>query len=145
CPADTRTARPSPAGTTTFRTAMASSTAPAAGGAPPALRRVRSTTNDCQKEVKGRMSAKKSAATGGAAKLAKRGFALAVVAAVVLGFGAAGCTRVSTAPDEVVLHYAGGLVEPNKVGRCISPSSGATHLGPGCRYFGCPFRRRALV
>jgi len=91
------------------------------------------------------MSAKKSAAAaGGGARWIKRGFGLAVLAAVVLGFAATGCTRVSTAPDEVVLHYAGGLFEARKFERCINPSSGATYLGPGDTYYSYPFGQRTF-
>ncbi len=92
------------------------------------------------------MNAKKSstASAGGAVKWIKRGFTLAVVAAVLLGFGATGCTRVSTAPDEIVLHYAGGLFEPKKFERCILPSSGATYLGPGDTYYSYPFGQRTF-
>jgi len=91
------------------------------------------------------LTAKKSnTASAGAAKWIKRGFALALIAVFLLGFAAAGCTRVSTAPDEVVLHYAGGLFEPKKFERCIMPSSGATYLGPGDTYYSYPFGQRTF-
>ncbi len=92
------------------------------------------------------MSAKKSpgASTGGAGKWIKRGLLLAVVAIVLLFFGASGCSRVSTAPDEVMLHYAGGIIEANKFEKCINPSSGATLLGPGDTHFSYPFGQRTF-
>ena len=94
------------------------------------------------------MSAEKTIRTGepksGGRKMLLRGFLLAVVAAVVRGFRAAGCTRVSTAPDEVVLHYAGGMFEANQFERCINPSSGATYLGPGDTSFSYPFGQRTF-
>ncbi|MEV5409512.1 SPFH domain-containing protein [Thermopolyspora sp. NPDC052614] len=92
------------------------------------------------------MSAKKSptASSGGAGKWVRRGLLLAVVAVVLLIFGASGCSRVSTAPDEIMLHYAGGVFEANKFERCINPSSGATLLGPGDTYFSYPFGQRTF-
>lgn len=92
------------------------------------------------------MSAKKSSATtaGGGGKWIRRGLILAVVAVVLLIFGASGCSRVSTAPDEVMLHYAGGVFEANRFERCISPSSGATILGPGDTSFSYPFGQRTF-
>lgn len=71
-------------------------------------------------------------------------FWLAVVLAVGLGFAATGCSRVSTEPDEVVLHYAGGTFEAIKFERCINPSSGATLLGPGDTGYHYPFGQRTF-
>lgn len=73
-----------------------------------------------------------------------KAFWLAVVLAVVLGFTATGCSRVSTEPDEVVLHYAGGTFEAIKFERCINPSSGATLLGPGDTDYHYPFGQRTF-
>lgn len=94
------------------------------------------------------MSAKKGTGAGGQGstgrKVLLRGVLLAVVAAIALGITAAGCTRVSTAPDEIVLHYAGGMFEARKFERCIDPSSGATYLGPGDTYYAYPFGQRTF-
>ncbi len=69
---------------------------------------------------------------------------LAVIAIVVLGFLATGCTKVSTAPDEVRLHYAGGPFEAIKFVKCVNPSSGATFLGPGDTSYSYPFGQRTF-
>ncbi|WP_433254205.1 SPFH domain-containing protein [Streptosporangium sp. CA-135522] len=71
-------------------------------------------------------------------------FALAVAAVVVLGLMLTGCSRVSTQPDEMVLHYAGGTFEAIKFERCINPSSGATLLGPGDTAYSYPFGQRTF-
>ncbi|MEU6999252.1 SPFH domain-containing protein [Nonomuraea sp. NPDC046570] len=73
-----------------------------------------------------------------------KAFALAAVAVVGLGLAATGCSRVSTEPDEVVLHYAGGTFEAIKFERCINPSSGATLLGPGDTAYHYPFGQRTF-
>ncbi|MBG0828898.1 hypothetical protein HS041_14080 [Planomonospora sp. ID67723] len=73
-----------------------------------------------------------------------RWFLLALGAVVVLGFLLSGCTRVSTQPDEVVLHYAGGTFEAIKFEKCINPSSGATLLGPGDTGYSYPFGQRTF-
>ncbi|GAA4221371.1 hypothetical protein FHR32_005058 [Streptosporangium album] len=71
-------------------------------------------------------------------------FLLAVAAVVVFGFVLSGCSRVSTQPDEMVLHYAGGTFEAIKFERCINPSSGATLLGPGDTAYSYPFGQRTF-
>ncbi|MFJ2031014.1 SPFH domain-containing protein [Streptosporangium sp. NPDC087985] len=71
-------------------------------------------------------------------------FLLAVAAVVVLGSVLSGCSKVSTRPDEVVLHYAGGVFEAIKFERCINPSSGATILGPGDTAYSYPFGQRTF-
>lgn len=73
-----------------------------------------------------------------------KAFVLAIVAVVVSGFVLSGCTRVSTQPDEVVLHYAGGVFEAIKFDECINPSSGATLLGPGDTAYSYPFGQRTF-
>lgn len=89
-------------------------------------------TADGQAEAKGR------------GRLVLRALLLAVIAIVVLGFVASGCTKVSTAPDEVRLHYAGGPFEAIKFTKCITPSSGATFLGPGDTSYAYPFGQRTF-
>ncbi|MFF5211863.1 SPFH domain-containing protein [Streptosporangium sp. NPDC000396] len=86
------------------------------------------------------MSAQKAQKSGG--RLLVKGFLAAVAGVVVLGFLLSGCTRVSTPPDEVVLHYAGGMFEAIKFEKCINPSSGATLLGPGDTGYSYPFGQR---
>ncbi|GAA3124420.1 SPFH domain-containing protein [Streptosporangium carneum] len=73
-----------------------------------------------------------------------RGYLLAVPVLVVCGLFLSGCSRVSTQPDEVVLHYAGGMFEAIKFERCINPSSGATLLGPGDTGYSYPFGQRTF-
>lgn len=73
-----------------------------------------------------------------------KAFWLAVLLTVGLGLAATGCSRVSTEPDEVVLHYAGGTFEAIKFERCINPSSGATLLGPGDTDYHYPFGQRTF-
>lgn len=95
------------------------------------------------------MSARKStdsSASGGGRgrRLLLRGLLLAVIAIVGLGFLATGCSKVSTAPDEVRLHYAGGPFEAIKFVKCINPSSGATFLGPGDTSYAYPFGQRTF-
>ncbi|MCG5211864.1 SPFH domain-containing protein [Streptosporangium soli] len=68
----------------------------------------------------------------------------AVAAVVVLGIMLSGCSRVSTQPDEVLLHYAGGTFEAIKFERCINPSSGATLLGPGDTSYSYPYGQRTF-
>ncbi|GAA3445211.1 SPFH domain-containing protein [Planomonospora venezuelensis] len=85
-----------------------------------------------------------SAQRTGGRRLLLKGFLLAVGAVVVLGFVLSGCTRVSTQPDEVVLHYAGGTFEAIKFEKCINPSSGATLLGPGDTGYSYPFGQRTF-
>ncbi|WP_203985554.1 SPFH domain-containing protein [Sphaerisporangium rufum] len=77
-------------------------------------------------------------------RLLLRGVLLTVIAIVVLGFVASGCSKVSTAPDEVRLHYAGGAFEAIKFEKCINPSSGATYLGPGDSSYSYPFGQRTF-
>ncbi|PZG51338.1 hypothetical protein C1I98_08925 [Spongiactinospora gelatinilytica] len=84
-----------------------------------------------------------SGGKGGNRKLLKW-FIGAVVAVVALGFALAGCSRVSTRPDEVILHYAGGTFEAIAFDRCINPSSGATLLGPGDTAYSYPFGQRTF-
>ncbi|MDF5754079.1 SPFH domain-containing protein [Spongiactinospora sp. TRM90649] len=84
-----------------------------------------------------------SAARGGSRRLLKW-FIAAVVAVVGLGFALSGCSRVSTQPDEVILHYAGGTFEAIAFDRCINPSSGATLLGPGDTGYSYPFGQRTF-
>ncbi|MFC4529554.1 SPFH domain-containing protein [Sphaerisporangium dianthi] len=94
------------------------------------------------------MSARKStddqAQGGRRGRLLLKTVLLAVIAIVVLGFVATGCTKVSTAPDEVRLHYAGGPFEAIKFVKCINPSSGATYLGPGDTSYSYPFGQRTF-
>ncbi|MER7130459.1 SPFH domain-containing protein [Streptosporangium saharense] len=71
-------------------------------------------------------------------------YLIAVPLLVVCGLILSGCSRVSTQPDEMVLHYAGGLFEPIKFERCINPSSGATLLGPGDTPYSYPFGQRTF-
>ncbi|GIH98594.1 SPFH domain-containing protein [Planobispora takensis] len=85
-----------------------------------------------------------NAQRAGGRRLLLKGFLLAVGAVVVLGFVLSGCTRVSTQPDEVVLHYAGGTFEAIKFEKCINPSSGATLLGPGDTGYSYPFGQRTF-
>ncbi|GGK72003.1 hypothetical protein Ppa06_30200 [Planomonospora parontospora subsp. parontospora] len=80
----------------------------------------------------------------GGRRLLLKGFLLAVGALVVLGAVLSGCSRVSTRPDEIVLHYAGGTFEAIKFERCINPSSGATMLGPGDTAYSYPFGQRTF-
>ncbi|MFI7053588.1 hypothetical protein ACIBLB_16145 [Streptosporangium canum] len=89
------------------------------------------------------MSAQKARQAGGR-RLLLKGFLLAVAVVVVSGFVLSGCSRVSTQPDEVVLHYAGGTFEAIKFERCINPSSGATLLGPGDTAYSYPFGQRTF-
>jgi hypothetical protein len=79
-----------------------------------------------------------------AQRILVRTFLLAVIVAVVAAFGLSGCSRVSTQPDEMVLHYAGGAFEAIKFERCINPSSGATLLGPGDSAYSYPFGQRTF-
>ncbi|GAA2854153.1 hypothetical protein GCM10010517_12160 [Streptosporangium fragile] len=81
---------------------------------------------------------------GGGRRLLVRGLLLSVAAVVVLGLVLSGCSRVSTQPDEVVLHYAGGTFEAIKFEKCINPSSGATLLGPGDTGYSYPFGQRTF-
>jgi hypothetical protein len=85
-----------------------------------------------------------NAQKAGGRRLLLKGFVLAIVAVVVSGFVLSGCTRVSTQPDEVVLHYAGGIFEAIKFDECINPSSGATLLGPGDTSYSYPFGQRTF-
>ncbi|MGJ6960787.1 SPFH domain-containing protein [Streptosporangium sp. G11] len=87
------------------------------------------------------MSAQKA---GGGRRLLLKGFLLAVALLVVSGFALSACSRVSTQPDEVVLHYAGGVLEAIKFEKCINPSSGATLLGPGDNGYSYPFGQRTF-
>ncbi|GHE28554.1 hypothetical protein GCM10017673_33720 [Streptosporangium violaceochromogenes] len=73
-----------------------------------------------------------------------KGVLLGVPVLVVAGLMLSGCSRVSTQPDEVVLHYAGGMFEAIKFERCINPSSGATLLGPGDTSYSYPFGQRTF-
>lgn len=85
-----------------------------------------------------------NAQKAGARRPLVRWFLLAVAAVVVLGLVLSGCSRVSTQPDEMVLHYAGGTFEAIKFERCINPSSGATILGPGDTSYSYPFGQRTF-
>ncbi|SDR02047.1 SPFH domain-containing protein [Thermostaphylospora chromogena] len=87
---------------------------------------------------------KNSGASGRGKRILMRGFLMAVGAVVVFGFMLSGCSRVSTEPDEVVLHYAGGTFEAKKFERCINPSSGATLLGPGDTAYSYPYGQRTF-
>nr|BFE87927.1 hypothetical protein GCM10020093_105280 [Planobispora longispora] len=80
----------------------------------------------------------------GGRKLLVRGFALAVGAVVVFSVLLSACSRVSTQPDEIILHYAGGVFEPIEFERCVNPSSGATLLGPGDTAYSYPFGQRTF-
>ncbi|GGS47381.1 hypothetical protein GCM10010156_02680 [Planobispora rosea] len=73
-----------------------------------------------------------------------RGLALAVGAVVVFSVLLSACSRVSTQPDEIILHYAGGVFEPIEFERCVNPSSGATLLGPGDTAYSYPFGQRTF-
>ncbi|GAA5053624.1 hypothetical protein HNP84_002823 [Thermocatellispora tengchongensis] len=96
------------------------------------------------------MNARKTGATASAASAGRgkgwlvKGLIGAVVAAVLFGFVLSGCSRVSTQPDEVLLHYAGGTFEAIKFERCINPSSGATLLGPGDTSYSYPYGQRTF-
>ncbi|MFI6510023.1 hypothetical protein ACIBCT_20660 [Streptosporangium sp. NPDC050855] len=87
------------------------------------------------------MSAQKAA---GNRRPLLKGSILVVVLLVISAFLLSSCSRVSTQPDEVVLHYAGGTFEAIKFEKCINPSSGATLLGPGDRGFSYPFGQRTF-
>ncbi|MDH2425132.1 SPFH domain-containing protein [Sphaerisporangium sp. TRM90804] len=93
------------------------------------------------------MSARKDvdgAPGGRGRRLAIRGVLLGVIAVVLLGIVASCSTKISTAPDEVRLHYAGGPFEPIKFVKCVNPSSGATFLGPGDTSYPYPFGQRTF-
>ncbi|GAA2357794.1 SPFH domain-containing protein [Nonomuraea africana] len=76
----------------------------------------------------------------------QRGLLIAAAVAVLIGLITVltSFSRVSTEPDEVVLHYAGGTFEAIKFERCINPSSGATWLGPGDTDYHYPFGQRTF-
>lgn len=96
------------------------------------------------------MNARKSTGVGESSRARRAGATLwkALLTAVVIGvvaiFGLSSCSRVSTQPDEMVLHYAGGTFEAIKFDRCINPSSGATLLGPGDTSYSYPFGQRTF-
>ncbi|WP_242454530.1 SPFH domain-containing protein [Bailinhaonella thermotolerans] len=69
---------------------------------------------------------------------------LVVAGVVAVTFGLTACTRVSTGPDEVVLHYAGGIFEARKFSDCINPSSGMQIDGPGDTHHTYPFGQRTF-
>jgi hypothetical protein len=62
--------------------------------------------------------------------------------AALLGVGAAGCTSVSTEPDQTALHYEGGSFSSKKYASIVGPSK-KEWFGPGDKTYLYPAGQRA--
>lgn len=70
-----------------------------------------------------------------------RGNRLALVVAATAALTLAGCSSVSTQPDQVALHYAGGSFSSTKFHDCV-PASVRQVNGPGDTYYAYPTSNR---
>ena len=66
-----------------------------------------------------------------------------VIAAVVLAMFTTGCSVVNTQPDEVALHYKGGMFSSAKFDKCI-PVSNREFDGPGDNHYTYPNGQRTF-
>lgn len=70
--------------------------------------------------------------------------ALALFATLALILGISGCSSVSTAPDQVALHYEGGSFSSKKFKNCVDPSTKDWN-GPGDMHYTYPASQRNFV